>query len=62
MRAGPEQRPGEHACAGSNVDHEVIPRHFGLADERGGQPAATKEVLAASAPGGASSDGHDKPP
>ena len=60
--AGLEQRPGEHARAGPDVDDEVIPRHSGLADESVCQPAATKKVLAASAPGGASSDGHDKPP
>ena len=60
-RACVEQSPREHARPGSDVDDELVPRDFGVADESGCQPAATKEVLAASAPGGASSNGHEDP-
>ena len=61
-RASVEQSPREHARPGSDVHDELIPRDSGVADESGCQPAATKEVLAASAPGGASSDGHGTSP
>ena len=57
-----QERPREYSRARTDVDDEVVLRDSGFADESGCQPAATKKVLAASAPGGASSDGHDKPP
>src|SRR5206468_12580718 len=56
------QSPCEHARAGADVDDEVIPRDTRVADESGCQPAATKKMLAASAPRGASANGHGASP
>ena len=60
--AAPSSARVSTPVAGPDVDDEVVPCHSGLADESVCQPAATKEVLAASAPRGASSDGHGASP